>query len=76
MSAKVIRHIIVLSFLVLLFSGFTETNPYFIITSKDVAFQVPKGFPKPVYTFSKNKPSPERILSGPSAFVLNPILSK
>ena len=75
MSGKIIRHIILLSLVVLLFSGFTETNPYFIVTSKDVTFQVPKGFPKPVYAFGNNQPTPEGFYLGRRLFY-DPILSK
>jgi cytochrome c peroxidase len=55
--------------------GFTETNPYFIITQKDVAFTVPKGFPQPTYTFTNNTPTPAGFTLGRMLFY-DPILSK
>jgi cytochrome c peroxidase len=58
-----------------LFSDFTEENPYFRITAKDVEFKIPKGFPKPVYDFKNNKPTPEGFVLGRRLFY-DPILSK
>ena len=72
------RKIIIIVFLfagVLLFSDFTETNPYFVITAKDVAFNVPQGFPAPSYSFLHNKPTPEGFMLGRRLFY-DPILSK
>jgi len=58
-----------------LFSDFTEENPYFKITAKDIEFKIPKGFPKPVYDFKNNKPTPEGFVLGRRLFY-DPILSK
>ena len=58
-----------------LFTGFTPDNPYFRITQKDVEFNVPQGFPKPVYTFKNNKPTPEGFMLGRMLFY-DLILSK
>jgi cytochrome c peroxidase len=60
---------------VLLFSNFTEDNPYFIIKDKDVEFHIPKGFPKPHYDFNNNKLKPEIFVLGRRLFY-DPILSK
>jgi len=60
---------------VLLFSNFTEDNPYFRITAKDVEFVVPKGFPKPRYDFKNNPLKPEIFVLGRRLFY-DPILSK
>lgn len=60
---------------IFLLSNFTETNPYFIITEKDVQFEVPKGFPAPTYTFANNKPTPAGFTLGRRLFY-DPILSK
>jgi len=57
------------------FSSFTETNPYFIITAKDLVFTNPLGFPAPVYDFKNNQVSPEGFVLGRKLFY-DPILSK
>ena len=57
-----------------LLAGFTA-NKYFLIAPEDVRFIVPKGFPKPVYTFKNNKPTPEGFVLGRKLFY-DPILSK
>jgi len=66
-------------FCILLFGalllGFTGKNTYFTITKNDVKLSVPRGFPKPVYTFKNNKLSPEVFLLGRKLFY-DPILSK
>jgi len=51
-----------------------DENPYFKITSKNVVFKNPKGFPKPIYDLSKNKPTPEGFTLGRKLFY-DPILS-
>ncbi len=61
--------------LLILTVSFTEENPYFIITKKDVKLNIPKGFPKPIYDFKKNKISPEGFILGRRLFY-DPILSK
>ena len=55
--------------------AFIEDNPYFIINKKDVEFKIPKGFPKTVYDFRKNKITPEGFVLGRKLFY-DPILSK
>ena len=55
--------------------GFTGVNSYFIITKDDVKLIVPKGFPKPVYTFKNNTLTPEVFVLGRKLFY-DPILSK
>ncbi len=57
-----------------LLAGFTA-NKYFLIAPEDVRFTVPKGFPKPVYTFKKNRLAPEVFVLGRKLFY-DPILSK
>ena len=57
------------------FSSFTETNPYFVITVKDLEFTNPLGFPQPVYDFKNNKVTPEGFVLGRKLFY-DPILSK
>src|SRR4051812_10838228 len=61
--------------IILLLNSFSPGNDYFLITKKDVTLQVPKGFPKPFYDFSKNKLSPEIFTLGRKLFY-DPILSK
>ena len=63
-----------LLFFVLLSAFMLDENPYFKITSKDVIFKNPKGFPKPIYDLSKNKPTPEGFSLGRKLFY-DPILS-
>jgi cytochrome c peroxidase len=75
MSGKITGIALFLIVGVLLCSSFTETNPYFIITAKDIDFIVPKGFPKPTYTFKNNKVTPEGFMLGRRLFY-DPILSK
>lgn len=66
--------IVALLFFVLLSAFILDENPYFKITSKDVVFKNPKGFPKPIYDISKNKPTPEGFTLGRKLFY-DPILS-
>jgi cytochrome c peroxidase len=75
MSDKHLKIIFLLTVGILLFSDFTEDNPYFRITAKDVEFTVPKGFPKPIYDFKKNMPTPAGFVLGRMLFY-DPILSK
>ncbi|MDB5282085.1 MAG: Cytochrome-c peroxidase [Bacteroidota bacterium] len=60
---------------VLLLNSFTEENPYFIITKKDVELKIPKGFEQPAYNFKTNPLSPEVFVLGRKLFY-DPILSK
>jgi cytochrome c peroxidase len=66
--------IIAVLFFVVLSAFVLEENPYFKITIKDVVFKIPKGFPKPIYDLSKNKPTPEGFTLGRKLFY-DPILS-
>lgn len=61
-------------FFVLLSAFIMDENPYFKITNKDIVFVNPKGFPKPFYDLSKNKPSVEGFTLGRKLFY-DPILS-
>ena len=61
--------------MLLVLVSFTGSNKYFIITSDDVVFKVPEGFPKPFYDFTKNPTSPEIFLLGRELFY-DPILSR
>ena len=75
MTGKLLGVILFLLAVIWLFSDFTADNPYFRITSRDVEFKVPQGFPKPVYSFTNNKPTPEGFVLGRRLFY-DPILSK
>ena len=75
MDIKKIAAIALLFLSVILLSNFTETNPYFIITAKDVEFKIPQGFPKPNYDFKNNKVSHEGFMLG-RRLLYDPILSK
>ncbi len=55
--------------------AFTNQNPFLQITEKDVLVNLPKNFPKPVYRFAGNKPSPEGFTLGRKLFY-DEILSK
>lgn len=75
MKRKLICFFVFLFSFFLLFSGFIGDNPYFTITQKDVEFHIPKGFPKPVYDFKNNIPTPAGFVLGRKLFY-DPILSK
>ncbi len=60
---------------ILLFNSFTNDNPYFYISKKDVELVIPKGFPKLVYEFKDNKITPDGFLLGRYLFY-DPLLSK
>jgi cytochrome c peroxidase len=64
-----------LTAVLIMLNGFVDENPYFIITQKDVELKLPKGFPKPVYEFKDNTPTPEKFVLGRRLFY-DPILSK
>jgi len=67
---------ILCSFLLLLvLLAFTSDKDYFTITKADVKFEVPKNFPKPVYNFKDNTPTPAGFTLGRKLFY-DPILSK
>ena len=72
---KAVSVFILLLVVVFLLNSFTEDNPYFIITKKDVEVKLPKNFPKPVYNFKQNKITPEGFTLGRKLFY-DPILSK
>jgi cytochrome c peroxidase len=55
--------------------SFIGNDPFFLVTKKDVQLKVPKGFPKPNYSFTNNKISPEGFVLGRQLFY-DPILSK
>ncbi len=68
-------YIIVLLFCTLIVcNSFVDDNPWFSITKKDVELKVPKGFPKPVYTFKNNPLNPETFVLGRKLFY-DPLLS-
>lgn len=75
MKTKFIHISFLLCIIFLVCNGFKDENPYFRITAKDVEFKNPKGFPKPNYTFEKNKITPEGFLLGRKLFYDN-ILSR
>jgi len=58
----------------ILWFGFTD-DPYNKIAAKDVVFTIPKGFPKPTYSFTGNKLSPDKFILGRTLFY-DPMLSK
>ena len=60
---------------IILLNSFIDDNPYFKITKADVELTIPKGFPKPIYNFDKNKLTPERFVLGRKLFY-DPFLSK
>lgn len=53
----------------------SSEDPYFFISKKDVQLTMPKGFPKPIYTFKSNKITPASFVLGRKLFY-DPILSK
>ena len=72
---KAVSACICLFFLALLLNSFTDENAYFVIRKSDVALNIPKGFPPPVYDFKENKITPEGFVLGRKLFY-DPILSK
>ena len=59
----------------LLLNSFTNDNPYFTITQKDVELKIPKEFNEPLYNFKTNPLTPEIFVLGRKLFY-DPILSK
>ncbi|MFM7467202.1 MAG: cytochrome-c peroxidase [Crocinitomicaceae bacterium] len=53
---------------VLLQLSFVIDDPFFKITKKDVVLKIPKGFPKPNYSFSENTITPEGFVLGRKLF--------
>ncbi len=75
MKYKLIYTLFILIIVFLIGNSFIIENPYFKITSKDVKLKIPKGFPKPIYTFKKNKLKADIFILGRKLFYDN-ILSK
>lgn len=75
MKRRIIFFFVFPFFFLLLLSGFVGDNPYFSISQKDVEFHIPKGFPKPVYNFKNNTPTPAGFVLGRKLFY-DPILSE
>ena len=74
MQPKHIYILFTLLTIIVLLNSFVADNPYFVITKKDIEFKIPKGFPKTVYDFKKNKVTPEGFVLGRKLFY-DPILS-
>jgi cytochrome c peroxidase len=55
--------------------SFSGSNNYFQVTTQDVVFKIPPGFPKPHYRFKDNKLTPEIFVLGRKLFY-DPVLSK
>jgi cytochrome c peroxidase len=71
-----LKQIIVISFTaVLVLASFKGENTYFVIEKKDVALEIPKGFPKPSYDFRNNELRPDVFVLGRYLFY-DGILSK
>jgi cytochrome c peroxidase len=74
MKNKFIFIATLLFILLIVFNSFIDDNPYFKIEAKDVVLKIPKEFPKPFYSFSKNKITTDGFLLGRKLFY-DPILS-
>lgn len=55
--------------------AFADENPFLKIEAKDLQINVPASFPKPIYDFKNNKPTPAGFTLGRRLFY-DPILSK
>ena len=75
MKSKSIFILLFLFLSIIIFNSFIQDNPYFKITKEEVELKIPKGFPKPIYDFNKNKLTPEGFVLGRKLFY-DPILSK
>lgn len=75
MKYKLVYTLFILIVAFLIGNSFIIENPYFKITSKDVKLKIPKGFPKPLYSFKKNKLKADIFILGRKLFYDN-ILSK
>ncbi|MBL7919569.1 MAG: cytochrome-c peroxidase [Bacteroidia bacterium] len=75
MKYKLIYTLFILTVAFLIGNSFIIENPYFKISSKDVKLKIPKGFPKPLYSFKKNKLKADIFILGRKLFYDN-ILSK
>lgn len=60
---------------ILMFAFVSSEDPFLLISKKDVKLSIPKGFPKPNYTFKNNTITPEGFVLGRKLFY-DPILSK
>lgn len=65
-----INRVLFVVFLLVVFLqlSFVGDDPYFSISKKDVVFKIPKGFPKPTYSFSDNPITPDGFLLGRKLF--------
>lgn len=72
---RVLLFLFCLFFLLFTLDSFTGDNPFFSISKQDVALKIPKSFPRPVYTFTNNKLSPEAFILGRKLFY-DPVLSR
>ena len=75
MKNRITYTLFILISIAVLCNSFVIDNPYFKITKKDVKLKIPKGFPKPIYNFKKNKLKPDIFILGRKLFYDN-ILSK
>jgi cytochrome c peroxidase len=75
MKNKIVYTLFILIAVFALCNSFVIENPYFKITKKDVKLKIPKGFPKPNYSFKKNKLNPDVFVLGRKLFYDN-LLSK
>ena len=75
MKNRITYTLFILISIAVLCNSFVIDNPYFKITKKDIKLKIPKGFPKPIYNFKKNKLKPDIFILGRKLFYDN-ILSK
>src|SRR5665213_297223 len=75
MRFKSLFVILSLLLLIIVMNSFIDDKPWLTVSKKDVELKIPKGFPKVVYEFKDNKPSPEGFFLGRKLFY-DPILSK
>ena len=75
MRIKSLCVVVCLMLFIILMNSFMDDNLYLIVTKKDVELKIPKGFPKLVYEFKDNLPTPEGFFLGRKLFY-DPILSK
>ena len=74
MRSKIWLSVLLLIALLVFLSSFTSDNPYFTISTSDVEFKIPQGFPQPIYDFKSNRPTPAGFTLGRMLFY-DPILS-
>lgn len=75
MKFKSLLVILSMFLFIIVMNSFTDDNSYLVVTKQDVELKIPKGFPKQVYEFKDNKPTPEGFFLGRKLFY-DPILSK